>query len=197
LETFGRAALDYLRGQRGDPADVRRSWETTVGVLDGLSGETLRDRWDRFQRDVWPGWMRNRTRPPDRLWSNGVRRIQIGRIVRSDLELPGVGVPLIFIVSWLPADDAFRLEIDRLRAASEAVRWVEDERRAGGVALGLRVMLRCGYSRLKEITEQDLRELPGRRRGADVVDGALCHLGIFGRTPVRVLRAAGSAGAAL
>jgi hypothetical protein len=31
LEAFGQAALDYQCGPRGDPADVRRSWETTVG----------------------------------------------------------------------------------------------------------------------------------------------------------------------
>jgi hypothetical protein len=185
LEAFGRAAMGYLHVHRDHPSETARSWATTVDVLDRLDGETLQERWDGFQGEVWPGWMRNQTRPPGRLWSDALRRIQIGRVVCSDLELPGVVVPLMPIVAWLPPDDAFRLEVERLRAAIRAIRWVEDAHRQLGGALGVRVMLRHGYDRLEEITEHDLRQLPGRRRGADVLDGALCQLGVFGRTSMR------------
>src|ERR1700736_623158 len=50
---------------------------------------------------------------------------------------------------------------------------------------GLRLMLAHGYQELTEITDADLEQMPSDDRGADVLDAALCSLGVFDRTPQR------------
>jgi hypothetical protein len=124
-------------------------------------------------------------RPPGTHWPHGARTLQIGRVVRSDLEVPGRTVPYAHLLEWLPADDPFRLELERLGEAIAGVAWVSPVFRRMGHTLGLRLMFLHGYDRIDQITEADLREIPGRRRDADALDGALCRLGIFDRTPRR------------
>ncbi|MGA2987285.1 MAG: site-specific integrase [Terriglobia bacterium] len=52
---------------------------------------------------------------------------------------------------------------------------------------GLRILLLRGYTSLAEITEEDLAIMP-YPLGADLLDCALCALGVFGRTPRRAAR---------
>jgi hypothetical protein len=46
-------------------------------------------------------------------------------------------------------------------------------------------MLTRGYGELAEITDTDLQRIPAPDKGTDVLDAALCSLGVFGRTPQR------------
>ena len=50
---------------------------------------------------------------------------------------------------------------------------------------GLRVLLTRGYADLTEITDTDLERVPSTEKGTDVLDAALCSLGVFDRTPQR------------
>ena len=55
-----------------------------------------------------------------------------------------------------------------------------------GYLLGVRIMLRCGYGRVAQITDADLRAVPGRvSQGMDALDAVLCAEGILDRTPLR------------
>jgi site-specific recombinase XerD len=47
----------------------------------------------------------------------------------------------------------------------------------------MRILLAKGYSALREIREKDLTDDPSWSKGADVLDAALCTLGVFARTP--------------
>jgi integrase len=185
LRCFCGEAIAYFafRGERRNGA--LRSSRHLITTLGELPGATLQERWDAFERQRWPGWVRGAGRPPGTHWPHGARTLQIGRVVRSDLEVPGRNVPYAHLLEWLPADDPFRLELERLGEAIAGVSWVSPGRRQMGHTLGLRLMLIHGYDRIDQITEADLREIPGRRRGADALDGALCRLGIFDRTPRR------------
>lgn len=73
-----------------------------------------------------------------------------------------------------------------LAHAVARVTWVTAAKRAQAVNTGLRLMLVAGYQRLDAITEGDIQALAGRRaEGGDVLDAALCHAGVFSRTPQR------------
>ena len=60
-----------------------------------------------------------------------------------------------------------------------------DISRIKAVRNGLRIMSTRGYTSLKEITDTDVSSIPAEEKGADTLDGALCSLGVFTRTPKR------------
>jgi hypothetical protein len=145
-------------------------------VSSTVGGETLQERFVAFEREVWPY-----------RWSAGVRAGVIARAVRPGWQ--GV-MPAISPLHWikpLPASDPLHVEHARLSAAIEALHWTRHDAHHRAQTLGLRILLASGYARLDEITEDDLRAVAVEHlpRGIDALDGALCALGIFDRTPKR------------
>jgi integrase len=57
--------------------------------------------------------------------------------------------------------------------------------RAAAVTTGAKLLLACGRDDLEALTDGDMRSLPKAIGGADILDMALCGLGIFDRTPLR------------
>lgn len=95
------------------------------------------------------------------------------------------------LVDWirhLPDGDPLVQQRQLLTRTLESVRW-SGSKECKRVALmnGLRILLIRGYRTLTEIKEGDLSVLP-YPTGADVLDCALCALGIFVRTPRRAAR---------
>jgi hypothetical protein len=89
-------------------------------------------------------------------------------------------------VKRLPPDAPLRVESARLERTLADVSRAHDRLRAKAVKTGQRLMLVGGYSSLDEITDEDLRAVPiAVSSGSDVLDAALCSLGVFKRTPLR------------
>jgi hypothetical protein len=169
------------QGKRG----MLRSCRDLRGVIDGLRGATLQDRWDDFEGAVWPEWTKGKGRAsPESRWTWGVWAAVISRAVRP-------GPPVLDAsrywdwVKRLPEDDPLLGEVARLEGATADMRAYSATVRKAAVGLGLRILLNKGYVTLEEITEEDLKEKAGKRGpGADVLDAALCSLGIFERSPL-------------
>jgi len=160
---------------------------TLVGEFDGLAGETLQERFERFEQAVWPRWCAGGHGAPPYRWSAGVRAVVIARAVRPGWR--GV-VPAISPLHWikpLPAGDPLHVEDARLSAAIDGLHWARHDAHHRAQTLGLRILLARGYARLDEITEDDLRAVAVEHlpRGIDALDGALCALRVFDRTPKR------------
>lgn len=152
-------------------------------VLDAVNGETLQDRWVSFEHEVWPRWVKHEGRP--RRWSFGVRALVVTRMVRP-------GWPLISRVratQWfdhLAEGDPFVAELSRLRGAVAKVDWVVERAHVEAYGLGLRLLLANGYRCLSDIGDDDLKAVPRYvSHGLDVLDAALCQLGVLARTPQR------------
>src|SRR5207249_1869886 len=77
------------------------------------------------------------------------------------------------------------VSMQRLREAVDGLRWGSATFRAAAVTNGTRLLMACGRDDLQELTDDDMRSLPPGIGGADILDMALCALGIFDRTPLR------------
>jgi hypothetical protein len=166
-------------------SSMRRAIGLLAETLQGLAGERLVDRWTAFEQQVWPRWTAGKDRPPlGALWTWGVWAAVCSRAVQ-----PGWPVLSIARVSqWvakLPADDPLLVSTQRLRAAIDGLRWGSAAYRAAAVTTGTKLLLASGRDDLEELTDGDMRSLPRGIGGADILDMALCGLGIFDRTPLR------------
>jgi integrase len=166
-----------------DRTRLRRACHFFVDALDTCEGRTLQERWTAFEQTVWPKWMAI----PDR----GYRRTCGGAwiaVVTRHVRPSGKWISSMRLVDWirhLPDGDPLVQQRQLLAWTLESVRW-SGSKECKRIALtnGLRILLVRGYSALTEITEEDLSVLP-YPVGADVLDCALCALGIFVRTPRR------------
>jgi len=184
--------LDHLAGEIAgyrfrpayDGARMRRAAAVTVDVLGRLPGDRLTHRWEAFETAVWPQWVGGQDRPllGDR-WTWGVWALVTSRLVRPGWAVVG-SVRIGQWVARLPADDPLITAHTRLAAAAAAEPLGSPAARDGAVTLGLRLLLARGLDDLSGLVETDLL-LPGPVRGADVLDGLLCHLWVFDRTPRR------------
>lgn len=168
------------------PCERRYMLEGTNGllsILDRLPGETLQDRWDQFEAAVWPKWVKDEDRVPR--WNYAVRALVVARLVRPGWAiLSGSRATQWF--QHTPAGDPFASELVRLKQAINEIRWLSTSRLGSAYALGIKLLLTHGYFRLAEITEEDVRGVPGFvHHGLDGLDAALCGLGVFDRTPLR------------
>jgi integrase len=170
------------------PADRRRmlrACEILWDLLDTCSGETLEARWTVFERDIWAEWIAGRNRPSENHWTWGVWVVVIARIIQPSWHL----LSQVRIVQWLarlPADDPIVQERDRLAEALAAISWASTACQAEALSTGLRLLIAHGYSRLEQISEQDLAAVPVHPgQGLDALDAALCSLGVLARTPRR------------
>jgi integrase len=153
-------------------------------LLDECSGATLQERWDTFERTIWPTWIAGQNRSSHNHWTWGVRAMVTARLIRPSWQL----LTQVRISQWLDrlsTDDPFLEERDRLAQALATISWSSIDGRAEALNTGLRLLLAHGYATLHHITEEDFSALPAGIEGLDLLDVAFCTLGIFPRTPKR------------
>ncbi|MDQ2834602.1 MAG: site-specific integrase [Acidobacteriota bacterium] len=159
--------------------------EQFVKTLDGCSGRTLQERWTTFESTVWKKWTAGENRPsPANYWAWGPRVIVITRLVIPSWEW----TKDVYLMNWvlrLPETDSLFQQYHRLVQALETVSWAKGHGRHKAARTGLRLMLTRGYDEFTEITDTDLQRIPSPEKGIDVLDAALCSLGVFDRTPQR------------
>src|SRR5207244_3840532 len=113
-----------------------------------------------------------------------VRVIVMARLVVPSWEWTW-DVHLIRWVVRLPDSDPLFQQYQLLKKAVKELSWAGDLSRERAVRNGLRILLTHGYTSLRQITDADLSVVPVEVRGGDTLDGALCSLGVFTRTPKR------------
>ena len=179
------AAIATFRFPTADRRRLLQASDELLVVLDQCTGQTLQERWQEFERQVWPVWVAGSNRSSLSRWTWGVRAIVTARLVRPGWEL----LATVRVSQWiarLPPEDRLAQQAVLLEQALAGVSWVAPSRRAIAVNLGLRLLLTHGYDAVGQITEQDLQELPRTAaHGSDTLDAVLCGLGVFARTPQR------------
>ena len=94
----------------------------------------------------------------------------------------------VHLLQWIyrlsEADPLFQ-QYQLLRNAANELPWAADISRIKAIRNGLRIMLTRGYTSLEEITDADVSTIPADAKGVDTLDGMLCLLGVFTRTPKR------------
>jgi integrase len=165
---------------------MQRACSSVVELLDQTSGATLQERWMTVEEQRWTEWEAGHGRlAPARQWTWGPAALVLCRAVRPGWELLSRG-RLSQWIAWLPADDSLHVEMVWLRDRVASVSWASEEIRRRGYLLGVRIMLRQGYSSAAQITDPDLRGVPDRVCcGMDALDAVLCDAGVLARSPQR------------
>ena len=84
--------VDRLVMDRTNQSKMRLSTRELRGVLDGLPGDTLQERWSAFEWRVWPDWLRGVGRAPHDRWTLG--RVRADDLAGRPAELAVSGVHL-------------------------------------------------------------------------------------------------------
>ena len=168
-----------------DKRKAIQSCEAFATALDGCPGRTLQERWTAFESTVWKRWTAGEDRPCQPYhWAWGPRMAVMTRLIVPSWEWTRD----VYLMNWivtLPETDSLFRQHDRLVRAPNKVSWASEHSRHKAARSSLRLMLARGYHELTEITDADLERMSSDDRGADVLDAALCSLGVFGRTPLR------------
>jgi integrase len=83
-----------------------------------------------------------------------------------------------------PAKDPLVQQHNLLLKATAGIRWASAHSQHLAVCSGLRLLLTHGYEGVHQIQDEDLKTLSLRySKGIDVLDAALCSLGVFSRSP--------------
>jgi len=177
--------VERLVMDRTNRSKLRLSTRELRGVLDGLLGDTLQERWSAFEWRVWPDWLRGVGRAPHDRWTLGVCALMISQAARPSWPF----LECTYTRAWvkrLPPEAPLQTAAARLTPALEDVAWATMALRDKALKNALRMMMVGGYSTLDQITDRDLRAVPVTvGSGSDVLDAALCSLGVLGRTPLR------------
>lgn len=164
----------------------------TLDALDQCEGQRLQDRWRYFEQAVLPHWSAGERDPVmGGTWRVGINVLVLGRFI-----LPGwvslYRLRISEVMKRIPETSALKQQYHLLKQSVDALRWAKYPKKRGlAVDRGIKVMLVRGYDRLAEIQEADLfndsRSEPFGYLGvgSDILDGALCQLGVFDRTPRR------------
>jgi hypothetical protein len=89
-------------------------------------------------------------------------------------------------IAHLPEDHPLAQQHTSLLQWTNSITWISAHSRQLAVSNGQRILLVRGYDSLHHINDDDLKLLSVRSsKGTDAVDGALCSLGVFSRTPKR------------
>jgi len=171
-----------LRLTDEDKSKMRGACKHLADALGRCPGITLQQRWQDFEKTVWPIWASGVDRPCT-LWTWGARVLVPARIVVPSMEW----LHELRVNQWVvrfPEDDALVQQHRLLLEATAGIRWASPHSRQLAVSNGLRLLLVHGYRSLSQIQDEDLKTLsPRHSKGADVLDAALCALGVFARTP--------------
>jgi integrase len=186
-----KTAIDAMRfrlakyGQAYDKCKAVSACEQFAKALDGCSGKTLQERWTTFESTVWKQWVAGKNRPsPPNYWAWGPRVTVVTRLVIPSWEW----TKDVYLMNWvlrLPKTDSLLQQYHRLVQALDQVCWATQSGRRQAARTGLRLILTRGYGDLTEITDDDLQGVPAPDKGTDLLDAALCSLGVFERTPRR------------
>lgn len=183
IETMRFRVAKHTRAY--DKRKAMSACEQFTKALDSCSGRTLQERWTTFESTVWKKWVSGDNRPsPPNYWAWGPRVIVITRLVVPSWEW----TKDVYLMNWvlrLPETDSLFEQYRRLVQAIEKVSWAKGPGRHKAARTGLRLMLTRGYNEFTEITDADLQRIPSPDRGIDVLDAALCSLGVLDRTPQR------------
>jgi site-specific recombinase XerD len=154
-------------------------------ALDRCSGSTLQQRWNDFEKKFWPKWKAGVDRRGREYWTWGARVLISARMIAPSLDT----LSDLRVNQWiahLPEDHPLAQQHTLLLKATGSITWTSVHSRQLAVSNGLRILLVCGYDSLHHIKDDDLKLLAVRRsKGTDVLDAALCSLGVFSRTPKR------------
>ena len=189
-----RSFLEAARRMRHDPVDrdallEMLSREVACWDLSPKAGRAVLAASIR-QVDASPGdasmslqqwWNGLETRRPAAM---AVRPLIVSRLVQPS----GAFMSQVLVEPWmraLPASDPLTVAGARLRAACERVSWAAPKGRRRGICTGMRLMLAHDYDQLDQLTNTDLEALPCGANGLDILDAALCDLGVFQRSPRR------------
>ena len=185
-------ALDvwHLKQQRRQR--YRYMCRLTLDTLDTCTGQTLHDRWAYFEACEFPKWYAGeRQSVLGNTWRVGINTLIVARLV-----LPGwpvlFGTSMQQFITWLPESDSLNHQQTRLQHAVASLSWAKHPiKRSLAVDHCMKLLLVRGYQALEEIHEEDLATGTGPDGtnylgvGTDILDGALCALGVFARTPRR------------
>ncbi|MBA3741498.1 site-specific integrase [Sporichthya sp.] len=174
----------YRFRERCDRARMLRAAGFTVGELDRLPGQDLRQRWQRFEAETWTGWTGGNT--PAVLgerWTWGAWALITSRLVRPSWPLLSQTRTSQW-VARLPAEDPLITAHDRLRQAATGLQLGSTPIRATAINRGLRLLLLTGCDELEQLTDEDLHAVTGGK-GADTLEVMLHQMGVLDRTPQR------------
>jgi hypothetical protein len=165
---------------------MRRACASVVELLDQTPGATLQERWTTVEEAHWAEWEAGRGRlAPAKRWTWGPAALVLSRALRPGWEVLSRG-RLSQWIAWLPENDPLHVQMLWLRERIARIGWANEEIRRRGHLLGVRIMLRHGYSSAAQITDADLREVPDRVScGMDALDAVLCDAGVLARSPQR------------
>ena len=165
---------------------MRRACASVTELLAATPGATLQERWTTVEESCWTEWEAGRGRlAPQKQWTWGPAALVLSRQIRPGWELLS-RARLSQWLGWLPADDPLNAQLRWLAGRVGEIEWAGAEVRRRGHLLGVRIMLHRGYATAREITDADLRGVPGRvSRGMDALDAVLCAEGVLDRTPQR------------
>ncbi len=154
-------------------------------ALDRCSGSTLQQRWSDFEKKFWPNWKAGVDRRGREYWTWGARVLISARMIAPSLDM----LSDLRVNQWiahLPEDHSLAQQHTLLLQATGSITWTSAHSRQLAVSNGLRILLVRGYDSLYQIKDDDLKLLAVRwSKGTDVLDAALCSLGMFSRTPKR------------
>jgi integrase len=171
-----------LRLSHEDKSKMRGACRHLADALDRCLGITLQQRWRDFEKTVWPAWASGVDRPCT-LWTWGARVLVPARIVVPSMEW----LCDLRVNQWVmrfPEDDALVQQHRLLLDATAGIRWASSHSRHLAVSSGLRLLLVRGYMTLNDIQDDDLKQLSTHySKGIDILDAALCALGVFARSP--------------
>jgi len=180
---------EQMRGwrfvRRYDDSRMLSAVRATLDVIDEIEGDSLADRWARFEQDVWPRWQAGQDRLPIAArWGFGVWALVISRLVQPVWAT----ISTVRVGDWtkiLPADDPITLARQRLADAAKTCAIGAAPSHGQAINMATRLVLHRGVDRLDDLTEADLLIPTGGAKGGDVLDVLLCQLGVFDRTPRR------------
>ena len=182
LRSRSDEVIASLRITHEDKSKMRGACKHLADALDRCVGITLQQRWHDFEKTVWPRWASNIDRPCT-LWTWGARVLVPARIVVPSMDW----LCDLRVNQWVvrfPEDDTLVQQHRLLLDATAGIRWASPHSRHLAVSSGLRLLLVRGYTTLNEIQDDDLKQLSTHySKGIDVLDAALCALGVFARTP--------------
>lgn len=183
LATTGNL-ITRFRFSAQDKPRLQLACQRLADALDRVSGSTLQQRWNHFEKKIWPKWSAGVGRPSE-LWTWGARVLVPTRMIVPSIEW----LHDVHVNQWivrLPEEHPLVEQHRLLLAAVARITWMGVRNRHQAVCHGLRILLARGYDSLREIREEDLKLLHHRWwHGTDALDAALCSLGVFSRTPRR------------